>query len=80
MTCNVEDFEWLTGRESILLRPDAYVGSIEPIEETLLVCNQTGNFSYITYAVSPIFMNNNSSFVVQISKHGVGRFESSMIS
>lgn len=56
MSCNAEDFEWLSGREAILLRPDAYVGSVEATEEHVVVCKSDGVISRVAYSVSPIFM------------------------
>uniref|UniRef100_A0A6C0BZA6 DNA topoisomerase (ATP-hydrolyzing) n=1 Tax=viral metagenome TaxID=1070528 RepID=A0A6C0BZA6_9ZZZZ len=56
MTCNVEDFEWLSGREAILLRPDAYVGSLEATDEEVVVCKEDGVISRVGYLVSPIFL------------------------
>ena len=56
MSCSAEDFEWLTAREAVLHRPDAYVGSLEKVEEAVYVCGRDGIFRSEVHSISPIFM------------------------
>lgn len=50
-------FQWLTGHEAVLHRPDAYVGGLDPVEEESLVLGGTdGAVETVRYSMSPILM------------------------
>jgi DNA topoisomerase-2 len=49
-------FEWLSGQEAVLRRPDAYVGAIDAVEEEAQVLTAEGNLITIQYCLSPILM------------------------
>jgi len=49
-------FEWLSGREAVLLRPDAYVGAVDAVEEEAHVIGADGNACTLTYALSPVLL------------------------
>ncbi len=48
-------FEWLTAREAVLLRPDAYVGALDAVEEEAHICGESGAET-VAYCMSPILM------------------------
>lgn len=49
-------YEWLSAREAVLRRPDAYVGSVEPSEEEVRLYREDGSSETVRYAMSPILM------------------------
>ena len=49
-------FEWLSAREAVLRRPDAYVGSVEASEEEVRVYREDGKSETLRYSMSPILM------------------------
>jgi len=49
-------YEWLSGHEAVLRRPDAYVGSLEPQEATTLVYTEDGKTKSLNYCMSPILL------------------------
>jgi DNA topoisomerase-2 len=49
-------FEWLSAREAVLRRPDAYVGSIEPSDEEVRLYREDGSSETVRYTMSPILM------------------------
>ena len=51
-----QSFEWLSAREAVLLRPDAYVGALEAAEEEAHICGEDGAAETVSYCMSPILM------------------------
>ena len=49
-------FEWLSGREAVLRRPDAYVGGLDAVEEDCVILNEDGSTATIRTNMSPILM------------------------
>lgn len=53
---DAKDFDWLTGREAVLHRPDAYVGPNDPEEATGLLRQPDDSFQTAAWCLSPIFL------------------------
>ena len=49
-------FEWLTGVEAVLRRPDAYVGANDPVEEEVQTIQSGGTVETLKFTMSPILM------------------------
>jgi DNA topoisomerase-2 len=49
-------YEWLSAREAVLRRPDAYVGSIESCEEEVRLFREDGTSETVRYSMSPILL------------------------
>ena len=51
-----QEYEWLTPQQAVLLRPDAYVGGLDAIEEETTILQADGTSKLIKYVMSPILM------------------------
>ena len=57
-------YDWLSPRQAVLLRPDAYVGALDASEEEATIIQSNGTSKIIKYTMSPILLKITDEVIV----------------